>query len=88
MSSITDLNTGDIPGILVTIVIGGFAFYFATVLSEAVTITINSIIPDTNQEVIIAWINFLVALIIVGISVYIIVRWFKTKDPSSEVIIA
>lgn len=79
MSSLTDLKTGDVVGILLTIFIAGFAFYFALVLSEAITLTVTSILPNSDSEVVTAWINFFVAVLIVAISVYFIVVYFARK---------
>jgi hypothetical protein len=87
MSSLRELKSGDVSGILATIVIGGFAFYFAVVLSDAVTLTVNAIIPDSKQEVLIAWINFFVAIVIVIIGVYLIVQWFNHKDEDIDLIV-
>jgi uncharacterized membrane protein YbhN (UPF0104 family) len=79
MFSLTDLKSGDVVGILLALFIAGFGFYFALILSETITLTVASVLPESESEVVTSWINLFVAIFIVAIGVYLIVWWFSKR---------
>jgi hypothetical protein len=79
MASINNLEEGDTGGVLTLLVIGGLGFYLGLVLVDAITITVDTILPDARDPVITAWINFIVAIILVSILVYIFVCVFSNR---------
>jgi nucleoside recognition membrane protein YjiH len=84
MASINNLEEGDTGGVLTLIIIGALGFYVALVLVEAITITVDTILPDARDPVIKAWINFIVAIILVSLLVYIFVCVFSNRKRKRE----
>lgn len=76
MVDITDIKRGSIVDILVVIIIGGLGLYFALSLSNAITKTVNNILPQ-DDAVAAAWISFAVAIVIVTVLVAVMIYFYN-----------
>ena len=76
MVDITDIKRGSVVDILVVIILGGLGLYLALALSNAITTTVNQILPPADV-VAASWISFAVAVLIVAVLVAIIIYFYN-----------
>lgn len=82
MVSVTgsDLKTGNLGFILITIILSGLGLYVALVLAETIRTTVNSLLPPQDSPVATAWINFAIAIALLIVVVFILIRIAEAID--------
>lgn len=72
--SANELERGNLPFIITTIILSGLGLYLALILANTITTTVNSILPPQDSPVAAAWINLAIAFILVVVLVFILIR--------------
>lgn len=80
MSSVKDLKQGNVKNIVLVLIVGGLGWYLAINLSNAVDTTVNSYIPNQENQILADWISFGIAVVITIIALYIMFKFIKVDD--------
>lgn len=80
MTTVAEVQRGDILSILVTIVISAFGFFLALTLAAALQATIDALLPENTERVSRAWIIFAIAIVIVVVFVTLIVLFYRRVE--------
>lgn len=73
MVTVNDLRQGNAWYIFVVIILSGLGLYFALILAQTITTTIQALLPPQDSPVAEAWINLAIAFAIVIIVIIVIV---------------
>jgi hypothetical protein len=71
------VEKGNTITVIVSIIIGGLGFYLALALTNAINVTINTLLPDFDSEITGAWIALGIALLLVSLIVIIIIMFYN-----------
>ena len=80
MTTIKEIRDGRLIEILTILVIGGLGFFLAITFSEAISQTVDSILPDRDNKILNAWIKFAIGVVIAIIILALVIIWFNRKD--------
>lgn len=80
MVSVKELKHANVWLILIAVLVGGLGFYFALVLSGTIITTINALLPNQESPVIAAWINLAIALTIIIVVGFLLIKILAATD--------
>lgn len=79
MASVKDLRAGNTSAIVISMIVSGLGFYLAISVSDAVKSTVDSILPENDNEIVKFWISLFVAIVVVSLVIYVIVNYMKSQ---------